>query len=292
MSGAFPLPDLPRDNPLIVERVALGKALFHETSLSRDGTISCASCHLETNAMADPRRYSTGVRGQVGTRNAMALFNLAWKSSFFWDGRAPSLRAQALMPILDHTEMEETLERVTARLAASPEYLRLFQAAFGSGEMTGANLGLALEQYLLTLTACNARFDRALRGEASLTDQEMRGFELFMTEYDPRTNQRGADCFHCHGGPLLTDHQFHNNGLAPDEADPGRFRVTRSEADRHKLDEYLDSIRSLERRIAAGAIRMRRDGTGEHRRQSSGAGAERGADRRLARRLAEILGKR
>lgn len=234
MSGTFPVPDLPRDNPLIEERVALGKALFHDTALSRDGMLSCASCHVEASAFTDPRRFSVGVRGQAGTRNAMPLFNLAWKTTFFWDGRAPSLRAQALMPIEDHTEMDEKLEHVTAKLAASANYPPLFAVAFGSPEITPEKLGLALEQYLLTLIADDAKFDRALRGKATLSEQEKRGFELFMTEADPRTGQRGADCFHCHGGPLFSDHQFHNNGLAPAD-DAGRFRFTKRESDRGKF---------------------------------------------------------
>ena len=244
MSGTFPVPDLPRDNPLIEERVELGKALFNDGALSRDGAISCASCHQADASFSDPRRSSVGVRGQVGTRNAMPLFNLAWKSSFFWDGRAPSLRAQALMPIEDPTEMDETLDRVTAKLATSASYRALFAAAFGTAEVTAEKLGLAIEQYLLTLTSYDAKFDRALRGHATLSDDEKRGFELFMTEYDPRTGQRGADCFHCHGGPLFSDHQFHNNGLAPG-ADTGRFRVTRSEADRGKF--ATPSLRNVAR---------------------------------------------
>ncbi len=244
MSGTFPVPDLPRDNPLIEERVALGKVLFAETALSRDGTLSCASCHPAATAFSDPRRFSVGVRGQIGTRHAMPLFNLAWKTSFFWDGRAPSLRAQALMPIEDPTEMDETLDRVTARLASLPAYPPLFTAAFGSPEITAGKLGLAIEQFLLTLTSYDAKFDRALRGTAALSDEEKRGFELFMTEYDPRTGQRGADCFHCHGGPLFSDHQFHNNGLAATE-DAGRFRVTHLDADRGKF--ATPSLRNVAR---------------------------------------------
>ena len=245
MSGTFPVPDLPRDNPLIEERVALGKALFNETTLSRDGTLSCASCHVANFAFTDARRFSLGVRGQKGTRNSMPLINLAWKTSFFWDGRAPSLRAQALMPIEDHTEMDETLDRVTAKLAATKEYPPLFTAAFGSPEITPEKLGLAIEQFLLTLTAFNAKFDHALRGNAVLTDDEKRGFELFMTEFEPRTGQRGADCFHCHGGPLFSDHQFHNNGLAPNDDDTGRFRITHAESDRNKF--ATPSLRNVAR---------------------------------------------
>jgi len=235
ISGTFPIPDLPRDNPLLEERVTLGRKLFHETALSRDGTISCASCHQASFAFTDPRAASIGIRGQVGTRHAMPLFNLAWKTSYFWDGRAPSLRAQTLMPIQDHTEMDETLDHVTAKLAAIGEYPPLFQAAFGSPEVSAEKIGLALENFLLTLTAYDAKFDRAMRGQETLSDDERRGFELFMTEYDPRTRQFGADCFHCHGGPLFSDHQFHNNGLVPSEADPGRFRVTGVESDRGKF---------------------------------------------------------
>jgi cytochrome c peroxidase len=165
----------------------------------------------------------------------MPLVNLAWKTTFFWDGRAPSLRAQALMPIQDQTEMDAKLDDVTARLAATKDYPPLFHAAFGSPEVTAEKVGLALENFLLTLTAYQAKVDRVLRGQATFSADEQRGFELFMTEYDPRTGQFGADCFHCHGGPLFTDHQFHNNGLARSEDDSGRFRVTGLESDRGKF---------------------------------------------------------
>lgn len=243
MSGSFPVPDLPRDNPLIEERVALGKTLFNETALSRDGTLSCASCHIATSAFTDARRFSLGVRGQQGTRNSMPLLNLAWKTSFFWDGRAPSLRALALIPIEDHSELDETLDRVTAKLGAQAIYPPLFTAAFGSPEITAQKLGLAIEQFLLTLTAYDAKFDHALKGTATLSEDEKRGFELFMTEYDPRTGQFGADCFHCHGGSLFSDHQFHNNGLLRSDEDPGRFRITNVESDRNKFS--TPSLRNI-----------------------------------------------
>ena len=257
MSAKFPVPDLPRDNPLMEERVALGRALFHETRLSRDSSLSCASCHYAAAGFAETRRYSIGVRGQTGTRNAMPLFNLAWKTSFFWDGRATSLRDQALMPVQDHAEMDETLPRVVEKLShprkapgqdpsaqdgarsevsAAVDFPALFERGFGSAEITAERIGLALEQFLLTLTSCDSRFDRALREEETLSAAEQRGFELFMTEYEPRTGRYGADCFHCHGGPLLTDHAFHNNGLERDSGrDLGRFRVTGREADRGKF---------------------------------------------------------
>ena len=151
MSQSFPMPNLPRDNPLIEERVALGEALFHETALSKNGKLSCASCHQPAYAFSDPRRYSQGVENRVGTRQAMPLFNLAWKSSFFWDGRAPSLREQVLVPIQDHVEMDSSIASVISKLSAMPSYPPRFEAAFGSPEITPEKLGLALEQFLLTL---------------------------------------------------------------------------------------------------------------------------------------------
>ncbi len=245
MSRTFPIPDLPRDNPLLTERVKLGEKLFHEPLLSRDGSLSCATCHDAAHGRSDPRRFSLGVEGRTGTRHAMPLTNLAWKDRFFWDGRAPSLRAQALMPVQDHAEMDETLDRVVSKLAANTEYHTLFSAAFGSPEVTAEKLGLAVENYLLTLTSFDSRFDRAMQGRATFTEEERRGFELFMTEYDPRTGQRGADCFHCHGGPLFSDQSFHNNGLAPDDKDTGRHRFTGQESDRFKFS--TPSLRNLTR---------------------------------------------
>jgi cytochrome c peroxidase len=228
--GTFPKPTLPRDNPLIEERVALGERLFNDTALSRDGALSCASCHPRETAFADPRKFSVGVEGRTGTRQGMPLFNLAWKTSFFWDGRARSLREQVLIPIQDHLEMDETLENVVKKLGKSSS--EHFARAFDSPEVTPERIGLALENYLLTLNSHDSKFDRAMRGEGKLSTEEQRGFELFMQEREPRMGSMGADCFHCHGGALFTDHQFRNNGLAITETDLGRFRVTKAAIDR------------------------------------------------------------
>lgn len=243
MSAMFPIPDLPLDNPLMDERIDLGEKLFNERGLSKDGTVSCASCHDSKQALSDPRRYSIGVRGQVGTRNAMPLINLAWRTSFFWDGRAPSLRSQALMPIQDPTEMDETLEHVGKKLAAQSDYPPRFTAAFGSPEITGEKIGLAIESFLLTKTSYDSKFDRALKGAAELSVSEKRGFELFMTEYDPRREQYGADCFHCHGGPLFQSQAFANNGLDAGFSDIGRAKVTGKASDIGKF--AIPSLRNV-----------------------------------------------
>ena len=231
MTQRFPQVQLPADNPLTLEGVALGRQLFHDTRLSGNGTQSCASCHDQTRAFADARRFSLGAQQQEGLRNAMPLFNLAWHQSFFWDGRAASLREQVLMPIQDTREMNETLPMVINKLSGDPKCVDAFNQAFGSREITSERIAKALEQFLLTLVSQESRFDRAARKVAELTESEKRGLQLFVTEYDPKRGLRGADCFHCHGGTLFTSQQFASNGLDLAEDDLGRMAVTQNPAD-------------------------------------------------------------
>lgn len=213
MGSTFPMPQLPEDNPLLKGRVALGEAIFSDTKLSRTGRLSCASCHHTDKAFTDGSPVSVGVDDRVGDKNSMPLFNLAWKDKFFWDGRAPSLRAQVLMPIESHVELDENLDRVVAKLSADADYAPRFERAFGAPQVTAEKIALSLEAFLLTLTSYDSKFDRAMAGQAELTSKEKRGFELFMTEYEPRAGRYGADCFHCHGGALFSNHGFHHNGL-------------------------------------------------------------------------------
>ncbi len=253
MSATFPIPDLPRDNPLTVERVELGKTLFFDKRISINDAQSCADCHLPEKAFADNRRTARGAEGEFGPRNSMPLFNLAWKKEFFWDGRAKSLRAQVLLPIQNPIEMHQSLTNLVAKLKsekaesakrkAEMDYPSLFTAAFGSPEITAEKISLALENYLLTLTSFNAKFDRVLRGEEKFTPDEQRGFELFSTEYDPRRGQFGADCFHCHGGPLFQSQSFANNGSDGAFKDLGREQVTGKASDRGKF--AVPSLRNI-----------------------------------------------
>jgi cytochrome c peroxidase len=236
--AGFPQPELPADNPLTEEGVALGRSLFSDTRLSGNGTQSCASCHVPERAFSDMVPASRGVRGAEGTRNAMPLFNLAWGGRFGWDGAQSRIRDQSLAALRNPVEMDGDPARVVAALAADPERRRQFAAAFGEPEPTLERVGLALEQFQLTLVAAESRFDRALRGAAELTEEEKRGFELFVTEYDPVRGRNGADCFHCHGGALFTDADFKHNGLparAGAVEDDGRAKVTGRAADRGKF---------------------------------------------------------
>jgi len=240
----FPQVKLPADNPLTAEGVALGRRLFHDTRLSINGTQSCASCHDQSLAFADPRRVSIGAEGHVGTRNAMPLFNLAWHTAFFWDGRAPTLRQQVLMPVEDAHEMNEKPQRVCEKLQADAACAAAFAQAFGSPGITPERLALALEQFLLTLISQNSRYDRAARKMADLTEGEKRGLQLFVTEFDPARGLRGADCFHCHGGTLFASQPFGNNGLPPaGDDDPGQMGVTQNPADRGKFK--VPSLRNI-----------------------------------------------
>lgn len=232
----FPVPRLPADNPLTVEGVALGARLFHERALSARGNQSCATCHQAVHAFTDPgKAFSRGTAGTPGVRNTMPLFNLAWSDSFAWDGRHRLLREQALAPISDVKEMHLPLAEAATRLARDTGYRKAFADAFGDPEVTASRIGLALEQYLLTLISSDSRFDRHLRGQATLTAEELRGMALFMTENDPERGQRGADCFHCHGGNLFTTHELKNNGLAPRGEDRGRSEVSGLAADRDRF---------------------------------------------------------
>lgn len=234
MPATFPMPNLPVDFPMTDERVELGRRLFNEKALSRNGSTNCASCHSDA-AFSDARRFSVGLDGGKTPRHGMPLVNLAWKTKFFWDGRAPTLREQALVPIQDVVEMHETLPGVTAKLSAMSDYPPSFEAAFGDPMITPERIGVAIEQFVLSLTSFDSRFDRAMKGDGTLSEQEKRGFELFFTEYEPRLQQFGADCFHCHGGAFFTDHGFHNNGIDPKDGDVGFGKVSGRAGDAGKF---------------------------------------------------------
>lgn len=231
----FPQLALPADNPLTDEGVSLGARLFADKRLSINNTQSCLSCHDRGHAFADARRFSLGAEGQIGKRNSMALFNLAWHDGFFWDGRARTLREQVLMPIQDVHEMNESLPRVVTKLQADASYEQAFAKAFGSPGIDSERIAKALEQHLLTLVSDDSKFDRAVRKQAKLSDAEARGLQLFVTEFDPVRGLRGADCFHCHGGMLFTNHAFHNNGLTLLDNDLGRMAVTGLPTDKGKF---------------------------------------------------------
>jgi len=232
----FPPATIPPDNALSVEGIDLGRQLFHDPILSADSTIACASCHLASAAFSDPLPRSRGIAGTT-RRNSMPLFNLAWSSDFFWDGRSPSLEDQALHPVEDVIEMGEQWDNVINKLERHPRYPALFARAFGDHLPIGKELvAQAIAQFERTLISADSRYDRWLRGELELTVEERAGFNLFFTEQ--------GDCFHCHVDPLFTDNEFHNNGLDMAPPDSGLAALSGRRSDIGKFK--TPSLRNIE----------------------------------------------
>lgn len=222
-------PGLSRDTLLTKSIVQLGKKLFFDPKLSKNNNISCGSCHKQAGGFSDEAVFSKGTHGELGKRQSMALFNLAWhRNGFFWDGRARTLKDQVLMPVQDHLEMDLDLNTLVQRLATDVEYDDYFIRAFSSKEANTDRIATALEKFLLTLISGNSRYDQFKKGKAQLTAQEMAGMELFFGEFDPFLNKKGGECFHCHGGLNFTNDLYMNNGLdAPANInDKGHFLVT------------------------------------------------------------------
>ena len=244
----IPVPYFPDDNLLTEEGVELGRRLFYEKALSKDGSMSCASCHNQETAFSDTNQFSIGVEGEPGGRQAMAIFNMAWNTNeFFWDGRAHLLRDQSLLPIQDPLEMNETLENVIAKLTDLPEYTDRFNKVFGSKVITELNISLALEQFMNSIISIDSKYDRFKRNEVSLTDSEERGRQLFFTEYNKFfPDVSGADCAHCHGGFNFENDEYMNNGLdiLANQTDIGRENVTSNPMDRAKFK--VTSLRNIE----------------------------------------------
>lgn len=223
------------DNPLTVEGIQLGRKLFYETKLSKNNAISCASCHQQSRAFTDGRRFSPGFDGTPTKRNSMSLANLLWVQNFFWDGRATSLEAQAVTPLTDPHEMGQSLETSLQKLLDDPQYPPLFLAAFNTTYPTPAHLIKALTQFERTLISSNSRYDRYIRGEIQLSREEQRGLTLFFgpaTNFPPATTRvRSAGCANCHGGPRTFNETYHNNGLDTEAKDSGRADVTHKDYD-------------------------------------------------------------
>ncbi|HEY6899099.1 MAG TPA: cytochrome c peroxidase [Puia sp.] len=214
------------DNPLTVEGVRLGRFLFYEKRLSRGNVISCASCHRQSLAFTDGRAFSQGFDGVPTKRNSMSLANVLWVRNFFWDGRAGSLEEQAVVPLTDAHEMGQSLDSSVAKLQADERYVRLFEAAFGAGGVTGERIVKGLTQFERTLISADAPYDKYIRGDYQLTASERRGLELFFGS---------AGCGRCHGGPKVFNETYHNNGLDRVFKDSGREVVTGMAYDRGRF---------------------------------------------------------
>ena len=208
---------IPSDNPQTAEKIALGRRLFFDRRLSADGTVACASCHDPARAFTDGRQASVGVKGRLGERNAPTLLNALYSKTMFWDGRAVSFEDQAVMPILNPSEMgQPNLEAAVAAIAKDRGYRRAFQAVFGR-EPNGSDLTHALASYQRTLVAFDAPFDAFIAGApGAIGEPARRGWDLFIGR---------ARCNSCHAlserrpdPTFFTDHSFHNIGVGVERA--------------------------------------------------------------------------
>jgi len=227
----FPDMPIPADNPMTVEGVELGRKLFYEKKLSGDNTMSCGACHAPEAAYSDPNQFSEGIDGQLGNRNAMALINLGWDSFFFWDGRAKTLEEQVLMPVEDPIEMHEDWSNAINEIIQDKEYRDMFNRAFAGQEIDKYLAAKALAQFLRTMISGNSDFDVIYKGDNGLltTPEEFAHYNSLNFEragYDLFKSLNGADCFHCHNGPLMRVEKFSNNGLDATFTDLGRAGVT------------------------------------------------------------------
>ena len=238
-------PSFPTDSvsSLTQEGVLLGKTLFNDMSLSGDGKIACASCHNPTNAFSDPNTFSFGVGNQKGTRQAMALINLAYEAHYFWDGRRTSIATLVQDPITRHDEMGITKSEYVGKLNASSTYPILFKKAF-NGQSPSFELAQdALSQFVRSLVSFKSKYDAFLNDAYTPTVEEQHGMTLFFTHPDPgRRRLRGGNCGDCHQNITLSGRQdgyngFRNNGLPPNPSlqDIGLELITNKPTDKGKF---------------------------------------------------------
>jgi len=221
--------------PLDSNKIELGRILFYDPILSKDNTISCASCHSPFNAFAHTDHdLSHGIFDSIGNRNAPALFNLAWQKTFMWDGAINHLDMQALAPISHPSEMSSNINEVIKKLNESKAYKELFLNAFQDSTISTSKILKALSQFQLTLVSSNTKYDKVKMGKETFTEQEKNGYQLYKN-----------NCASCHSEPFFSNYNFENNGLPIDPTlnDMGRYVITENENDKRKFK--VPSLRNL-----------------------------------------------
>lgn len=228
------IPPIPAGNTQTKAKVELGKNLFFDPRLSSSGAVSCASCHNPALGYTDRLPRAIGHGAQVGPRNTPTVLNAAYLKNQFWDGRAPTLEAQALGPIQAHGEMNMALDSAVAALKKFPVYQRQFAEVFGGKEpINSENIAKAMAAFERTLITPNSPFDRYLAGdEGAINEQQKKGMKLFVTK----------GCVACHTGPNFTDSNFHRIQV-PGSTDLGRYLVTKKEEDKHAF--RTQSLRNI-----------------------------------------------
>jgi len=221
-----PASNIYANNKLTEEGFRLGKKLFYDGRLSKNGEVSCASCHQQFAAFATfDHDLSHGVSNSFTTRNAPGLFNLAWRTDMHWDGGVNHIEVQPLSPLTAPNEMGETLDSALYKIKKDTAYKRMFKAAFGDAVINSQRMLKALAQFTGTLISANSKYDKVKRGETTFTPYEEKGYTVFK-----------AKCASCHKEPLFTDNSFRNNGLELNRFnDIGRQRITQLSSDSLKF---------------------------------------------------------
>lgn len=226
-------------NPITQKGFELGKKLFYDGRLSSDGLISCGFCHIQKDAFTHHgHTISHGVNNAMGTRNTPPIQNLAFQTTFMYDGATSHLELQPIIPLTSPIEMNGNFPDALAMMQSDTSYQKLFAQAFTDGQINSENMLKALAQFMVMLTSSNSRFDKYRRNEvyAALSEEELDGYAIF--------NQK---CASCHATDIFTDNSFRNNGLAVNPAvnDVGRYRVTELESDKYKFK--VPSLRNIEK---------------------------------------------
>ena len=222
-------------NPRTKQGFELGRKLFYDGKLSRDGNFACSSCHQQFAAFATyEHRLSHGFNNQFSFRNAPGLFNLAWEKEMHWDGGINHIEVQPLAPLLDPHEMAEDLNQIIGKLKKDKSYPALFKQSFGSPGITSQRILKALAQFTASLVSANSKYDKMKRGEGRYDRYEQTGYEIFQQK-----------CASCHREPLFTDFSYRNTGMDLDTTlnDFGRMRITGRREDSLKF--RVPSLRNV-----------------------------------------------
>ncbi len=234
--SGFPEPQYKFEgNALTKEGFELGRKLFYDGILSKDGNFPCASCHQQFAAFSTfDHDLSHGFDNQFTTRNAPALANLVWMKEMHWDGGINHIEVQPLAPLTAHNEMAEDINNVVSKLNGSAEYKKMFKAAFGSEEVNSQKMLKALTQFMGSLVSANARYDKMKRGETTFSVAEQTGYTIFRSK-----------CTGCHKEPLFTDNTYRNNGIPINDflKDYGRMLITKRKEDSLKFK--VPSLRNV-----------------------------------------------
>jgi cytochrome c peroxidase len=232
----FPAMETPADNPITKEKIELGKMLFFDKRLGKDGKFSCESCHFVDKGWADAKQFSEKANGKSNGRHTPSLFNVGYLKAWYWEGRAATLEKQVIAAWKGQMGAGDDLDGRVAEIAKHDEYNKRFKAVFGKAPNPD-DVVKAIATFVRSIRSGNAPFDRFEKGDKkAISESAARGWELFRNK---------ANCATCHVPPLYTDNKYHNVGIGYDKPEPdvGRFKITKKDEDKGRFK--TPSLRSV-----------------------------------------------